>query len=119
MGYIRHHAIIITGFDTDTLRELRLKCCELINKSFEKEDYFENDVADSMVTDVLEARTNGYCTFAIFPDGSKEGWSTSGCGDMARDAIIEYIEENKTLYVDYAEFFYGDDEGESKITRHN
>ena len=75
------------------------------------------------VSDLVHSFINGYTTFLIAPDGSKEGWDESNEGDKLRDLFVDYI--NSQAYEDgssslkYAELFYGEDNGKSKIVRHN
>ena len=64
MGYIRHNAIIATGWQENAIQAL----C---------------DFAESIGAEAIrgEEMTNGYRTVVITPDGSKEGWETSAEGD--------------------------------------
>ena len=45
-----------------------------------------------MVSNVVSAVANGYASFAVLPDGSKEWWEESRKGDEARQAIIDWLE---------------------------
>ncbi len=106
MGYICHHAIVVTtDYDQNRLEQLRDFALGL----------------DCVVSPIVDSITNGYCSFCVFPDGSKEGWSRSGDGDDARSALISRIESHK--YSDgsspfsWAEIQYGDDHGDNKILR--
>ena len=40
------------------------------------------------VTELVESGVNGYLSFAVLPDGSKEGWDEAEAGERARDAIV-------------------------------
>lgn len=97
MGYIRHDAIIITCWDMDRLRPV-------------------HEFAKSLnlpVTDIVEGRVNGYCTFLVAPDGSKEGWSESDEGDKARTALIAWLREHRSEYwPDWIHVSYGGDDPE-------
>lgn len=107
MGYIRHHAIIVTTYD------------EHIKKAFAK----AKAIFGSRCSGIIPSPMNDYESIFIAPDGSKEGWADSDQGDVDRDEFVEWIEQQK--YGDgsspykYVELFYGDDEGECKIMRHN
>lgn len=112
MGYMRHHAIIVTGTD-DRMQEIRNQC-EDISYSF------GNSVKISMLYD---SKMNHYQSFFVAPDGSKEGWGDSYKGDEARNKIIEYLDslrysDNSTSFK-YVEVQYGDDDHESKVLRHS
>lgn len=36
---------------------------------------------------------NGYITFVMYPDGSKEGWGHSVEGDRQRDVFVAWLED--------------------------
>lgn len=57
---------------------------------------------------------NGYQTFLIPPDGSKEGWDPSNIGDEERKRLKTFMRKNHP-YVDWTEITYGGDDGISKI----
>lgn len=109
MGYMRHHSIAVTSWKDDAIKDLREKALEI----------FSND----MVTEIMESNINGYHTFFISPDGSKERWPESKYNDVNRGMFMECLNltRDKSGYssIDYCEFFYGDDEGESKIVNHS
>lgn len=100
MRYIRHHAIVVTTWDDKKIEVLRNNAIKIFG---------------NLVTEVIKSNINGYNTFFIAPDGSKEGWEDSDIGDKNRSLFLSYIKGE----CDYAELFYGDDEGESKIINHS
>jgi hypothetical protein len=108
MGYIRHHAIAVTT-----------PISELIEAAHEK----AKEIFGETVSEIIRSHINGYYSFFVAPDGSKEGWHDSEEGDNNRDVFIEWV--NGQAYEDgsnslaYAEFYYGDDNNRSKIVRHN
>ena len=108
MGYIRHHAIAVTSWDNDSIQKAHEKAVEIFK---------------DRASGILDSQTNGYRSFFIGPDGSKLGWDESEIGNVQRKAFVNWI--NKQAYEDgssalsYCEFFYGDDEGESKVVNHN
>jgi hypothetical protein len=92
MGIIQHDAIIVTG-DVDDIGEI-------------------HDVALSLellVSDIVKARSNGYASFLIAPDGSKEGWETSAIFESRRGSFIDwYVKHEKSwrwrvVYVTFGE----------------
>lgn len=120
MGYMRHHAIIVTGPSIKagalqntmaTMAIVRAKICKIAAKM---------DL-EQLVSLPVDSITNGFSSFFIGSDGSKEGWEDSTKGDALRDAVIDYL--NTLCYSDgstsfrYVEVQYGDDEGETKILR--
>lgn len=107
MGYMRHHAIIATSWDQELLKKAHDKAMEIFNQ----------------VAPITPIATNGYVSFLVAPDGSKEGWTESEMGDDKRNEFIEWIETHRysdgSISIDYVEIQFGDDDGETKIIRHN
>jgi len=100
MGYIRHHAIVVTSFD-DKISTVWLKAKEMFGY---------------LVSDVIESECNGYASFFIAPDGSKEGWDRSIEHDKLRDQFIAYLKKID-LVVDWVEVQYGDDDHHTMVVR--
>lgn len=97
MGYMRHHCIVVTGYSNETLTEAHKKASEIF----------------PAVTPIIESRVNGYASFFIPPDGSKEWWIESNNGDIRRETFIKYLQKQNCL--DWVELQYADDEGDDKI----
>lgn len=108
MGYIRHHSIAITSWDN-----------ELIKKAHEK----ATQIFKNRTSTLLDSDINGYKSFFIAPDGSKEGWRESDIGNTQRNIFKDWIKEQDfedgSNSLSFCEFFYGDDNGESLIEAHN
>jgi len=108
MGYIKHHAIAVTSWDTTLIEKAHKKAITIF---------------DDRTSNIVESHINGYKSFFIAPDGSKEGWGDSDNGDEERELFIKWI--NKQAYEDgsnslrFCEFFYGDDNGKSLVESHN
>ena len=68
---------------------------------------------ETLVSDLTPAAVNGYQSFAVFPDGSKEGWWTSAEGDRCRAELIAYL---KSEGVDFAHVRFGGDGGGEGLT---
>lgn len=100
MGYMRHHAIVVTGWDPEVVRCARELATTIFN--------------GHGITEVVGSLVNGYYTFLVPPDGSKEGWDDSVEGDARRAKFIEGVEQ-QFAYLDWAEVQYGDDNLETKI----
>jgi len=107
MGYMRHHAIIVTSWQKERLIEAHEVA----------ERYFNN------VSSIIHSGINGYTSFFVPPDGSKEGWADSDLGDDRRDKFLRWLDEQKyddgSTHYDWVEVQYGDDEKITKITRHS
>ena len=124
MGYMRHHAIIVTGPATGGgvlggIENVRAKVQEIAGAECANA-FCKNP---QLVSGVLKSLTNDYATFVVAPDGSKEGWDDSARGDKMRDKVIEYLErlrwEDGSTSFAYVEVQYGDDEHETKVCRNS
>lgn len=108
MGYIRHHSIVVTSWDEEQIKKAHTKAKEMCGE---------------IVSNIVESKINGYGSFFIAPDGSKEGWVESDCGNDNRKNYIRWILEQNyddgSNPLSYVEFYYGDDEGGSEIVNHN
>jgi len=105
MGYIRHHGIIVTAYDEDRIKAAHRKAQDI----------------GLDVTEIADSPVNGYRTFCVVPDGSKEGWTESKQGNQRRDAFAEWLEdqifEDGSSPYDWAEVQYGDEMGENELLR--
>jgi hypothetical protein len=106
MGYMRHHAIIVTSFDADLVTQAHAKATGL----------------GMLVTNITRDSVNGYQSFLAAPDGSKEGWDESDAGDARRAEFIDWLDsrryEDDSTSIDWVEVQYGDDNGDNKVLRH-
>lgn len=97
MGYIMHDAVIVTAYKKSDIDVARTKATSL----------------KLAVSEVVASPTNGYLTFLIVPDGSKEGWADSDLGDQRRAKWLVWAESaRKTshVFIRYVHVRYGDDE---------
>lgn len=102
MGYMRHHAIIVTS-RSPYIHQAHEKAASIFPS----------------VSPVLESEVNGYDSFFIPPDGSKEAWPESYDGDIRRTSFVVWLDQQR--YEDGSTPFnwvvvqYGDDEGMTRI----
>ena len=105
MGYMRHHAIVVTSFDRSLITKAHAKASEIF----------------PVVSAILDSRMNGFLTLLVPPDGSKEGWVDSDDGDVSRNQFVEWLESQRhsdgSTSLDWVEVQYGDDEYETRICR--
>lgn len=80
MGTIQHHAIIVTGSDYG---EGVQRC-----HAYAKEIF-------PWVSEISPVAMNGYRSFFIPPDGSKEGWHDSDVGDSRREKFEAFMTGNR------------------------
>jgi len=76
-------------------------------------------------SEIVESPINGYKSFMITPDGSKEGWEASDKGIAMRAEWVAWMrghdrEEEPCMWVDWAHVNFGGDEPEgSTLTDHS
>ena len=97
MGWIVHHAIIVTAHGDSDITRAREEARRLFQ---------------GYVSDVIESPINGYWSFLIPPDGSKEGWPESDAGDAQRAQFHAWIAaqayEDGSNSFDVVEVAYGE-----------
>lgn len=100
MGYISHHAFVVTDYSYgDWIERAHAEARRLFGP---------------LVSEIIPSIINGYRSFLVAPDGSKEGWAESDAGDAARAAFrewlraIEYDDHSSPLH--WVEIQYGDDD---------
>ncbi|MCK5613130.1 hypothetical protein KAR91_65255 [Candidatus Pacearchaeota archaeon] len=107
MGYMKHHAIVVTSWNDELLQEVHAKAMEIFDQ----------------VAPITPPVVNGYVSFLIAPDGSKEGWPDSHIGDYKRKEFIAWVDSKRyddgDTAVEYVEVQFGDDEENTKIIRHS
>lgn len=101
MGYMRHHAIVVSDYDKRNLEKLQAQAKEIFPS----------------VSEILYSEVNGYGSFFIPTDGSKEGWPESEEGDERRNKFVEILKASE--YPQWVEVQYGDDERETKACRNS
>ena len=94
MGYICHHAIVVTSSFEATLSDAWIKARQL----------FAN------VSPIVSSPLNGYRSFFVAPDGSKEGWDESDTLPCATCGHVWSVGETRHEYDHYlgyaAEYHY-------------
>ncbi len=81
MGVIAHHAIVITGSYGGFAERAHEKALGIFPRE--------------QVSEISPEAVNGYRSFSVFPDGSKEGWSESDDGNAQRDAFVTWLYEQE------------------------
>ncbi len=88
MGIVFHKTTTFTSFE-DKIADLHAFAIECMKEV--GEEYGEEGLSD-LVTDI-RGSMNGYCSFAILPSGSKEGWEMQQLFDERLETII-----NRAIY---------------------
>jgi hypothetical protein len=116
MGYIKHNAIIVTGWQEDKVLEARNKAIEIFEECFNGEPKVK-PYGSKLISEIIPGLINGQSSFFIAPDGSKEGWETSQNGDMAREQFCKWLDSDQDNYCDYIEVRFGGDDDHEMIIR--
>lgn len=107
MGYMRHHTIVVASWDSGSMERAHEKATRIF----------------SWVSPLSPEAVNGYSSFFIPPDGSKEGWQESNEGDENRDRFISWLGQQRHVdnssNLSWVEIQFGDDEYQTKIIRDN
>jgi hypothetical protein len=106
MGYMRHHAIIMTSWKKEVIEaaavEARRLGCETAGP--------------------VESMTNSFWSLLIAPDGSKEGWDESDAGDERRAALVRWTKtlryEDGSSPLEWAEVVYSNDDNDAELVQH-
>jgi hypothetical protein len=107
MGYIAHNAIICTAWDEKRLKVARDQAVSIFGGT---------------VSEIVSSPINGYKSFFVAPDGSKEGWYDSDKGDEKREEFCRWLDNewsNSDLWIDYVGVRYGGDEPEHACIEKN
>ena len=102
MGYINHHAIVCTAWDKKSILSLHEKAKEIFGQQ---------------VSELIRSPINGYVSFFVAPDGSKEGWEESDIGNKRREDFLKWCTEDNGFY-DAVEIYYGGDEPDLNGIKH-
>jgi hypothetical protein len=102
MGYMKHKTIVVTHYKRNEIVDVYLMAMKLPLE----------------ISHLSDECTNGYISFCVFPDGSKEGWERSDEADGAMDFLVKYIKE-KYEFMQWVEVVFGDEHGSPRITRSN
>jgi len=91
MGTIWHNSIVVTSSDAYELAAVWKKAVELFG---------------SLVSPVIASNSNGYLSFFIAPDGSKEGWPESDDMDQRRGTLCTFM--SACTYIKYVDVGFGE-----------
>lgn len=109
MGYIRHQGIIATGTDCLSIGGRH-------DTAIAREKAIELELPCS---DIVRGTTNGYTSFLIAPDGSKEGWAESTKQEARRMEWIAWVRKECPC-LDWACVSFGGDDPElAGVSDHN
>jgi len=116
MGYIKHHSIIVSGWQEEKVKEAHQKAIEIFENEFNDEPY-EKPFGSRLISPIISGLTNSQDSFFIAPDGSKEGWGTSDSGDNARKLFLDWLQNSSDNYCEYVEIIFGGDSDQNEVIR--
>ena len=104
---MRHHAIVVTSWNYELLEIAHSKAKEIFEQ----------------VAPITPKTINGYVSFLVAPDGSKEGWEYSDNGNKARSEFISWLDSQRhddgSTSLHWVEIQFADDDKETKIISHS
>jgi O-succinylbenzoate synthase len=110
MGVMVHHAIIVSSWKKDLLERAHLQAEMLMGR---------------LVTPIVTTEHNGVGSFAVLPDGSKEGWGPSDLGDGQRAALDKWLRshayEDGSNALEWVEVAFGElrwAKNDAEVVRH-
>lgn len=114
MGYHRHHAILVTGCDDAALMAAHAYASDLF---LPPSSHYQEPLC--WVSPISPNAINGYRSFFVAPDGSKEGWDPSYDADDRRRKFTDWLvtRAQHGMYLDWAEVAFYDEGGRPEIER--
>lgn len=111
MGWITHHAIIVTG-SYNHKKHIVPARAEAI-KAFK--------ATACVVSPITPKAINDTRSFFVAPDGSKEGWEESDLANVARERFIQWLDKHRyedgSSSLRWVEVQYGDEGYDTRICR--
>jgi hypothetical protein len=108
MGYMRHHAIVVTSWSGADVESAFVEAKRLFAGT------------NAEVSPPTPEGSNGYRSFFVAPDGSKEGWEESDQGNQRRSQFVAWMRtkvyEDGSGPLAWVEVQFGDEEYETKVT---
>ena len=72
-------------------------------------------IFSGQVSEVVTSPMNGYHSFFVAPDGSKEGWADSDNGDKGREDFKTFLRTTPELYCEWIEYEHDVDNGSARV----
>ena len=115
MSHVTHHAIVVTSWNEEELKEAHQKAqtIGLMVSAIVLHGY--SDVLPAYGT-LNQRRINGGGSFFVAPDGSNDGWPESDQGDVRRWHFLKYLREVENII--WVEIAYSPDDATAEVTQH-
>jgi hypothetical protein len=112
MGFIRHHALIVTSWNADAIVLAHTEALRICQNERTWDQLAP--VHTIPLSGITPPGINGYRSFCLYPDGSKEGWPESDIGDRVRAKLIAFMltqrHEDGSGPLDWVEVSFGHEE---------
>jgi len=112
MGYNRHDAVLVTTLFMSEQAQAQI-------------DEFRESMPENfrhLLVGPVMSPVNGWITFVLLPDGSKEGWTDSDIGDDLRSRFIalmgEWVPNTSAVEVTYGSDYQSDHDGNATVAVH-
>jgi hypothetical protein len=109
MGYIKHHAIIVSSWNREAIQRAHAEAVKIFGPK--------------QISSIVSAVVNLQETFIIGPDGSSEYWSESEDGDQKRFDYICWMQNNSyedgSSMIAWTEVVFKDEKGIPRVTQFN
>lgn len=79
MGVTYHEAILVTSWNKEAIHEAHAKAMQMLH---------------DLTGPVVVSPVNSVSTFAVFPDGSKEGWPEAEEAETVRGQFLNWLNTN-------------------------
>ena len=117
MGYMVHHALVVTGSARSDYRSAAWPTAEDAHAVAVE---IAKRLGACEVTAPTPESTNGYRSFMIAPDGSKAGWQTSHDGDQTRAEMVAWLrDKTRSGWFSWAVVRFGDEGGDNCLEDHD
>jgi hypothetical protein len=103
MGYLRHECIVVSGQIAEEVVKAHAAAVAIFNPLR----------LGGLVGGLTQHAINGGASFLIAPDGSKEGWSDSDNGRLAREEFMQFLRDGMSF--EWALVLIGGDDGEYRV----
>lgn len=102
MGYERHDAIVVTSMFEEAVSKAHAEAGRLMANT------------SAYVSEITPVAVNGFTSFFVAPDGSKEGWADSDRAEEARAPFVRWLCDagERGVWLDWVEVNFGGDDAD-------
>jgi len=105
MGYIRHHALVITAWQKAIAEEIHSTAIEIFGEELSQ-----------LISPLVSSLEHDYHSFFIAPDGGREWRETSEKTEVARGKFMQYLRDYDDPNMYWMLITYADENGITRIS---